>query len=194
MNNYVFDLGGVLISFGAKKYVEENIKENKEDFFKKIFQSEEWLKCDEGIYSEEDLKIIYSKKYPTQKNEIIKALDNWHYYMEVLENANVIKKLKEKGKSLYILSNLNKNHISFIKKLDFYKYFDGEIFSCNENCVKPQKKIYEILIHRYNLNVSDTIFFDDLKENVYEAKKLGIKGVVANKENMKKLLEEFNLN
>ena len=37
--------------------------------------------------------------------------------------------------------------------------FDGGIYSYQEHLIKPNPKIYQLLIDKYNLNKEETIFF-----------------------------------
>ena len=41
--------------------------------------------------------------------------------------------------------------------------------------VKPNPKIYELAMQRFNLELEETVFIDDRLENVQAAKKLGFK-------------------
>jgi HAD superfamily hydrolase (TIGR01509 family) len=59
--------------------------------------------------------------------------------------------------------------IEFLRKQPVYKYFDGEVVSCEEHVVKPDAKIYDILTSRYSLNPAETLFIDDRKVNVEAA-------------------------
>jgi putative hydrolase of the HAD superfamily len=42
---------------------------------------------------------------------------------------------------------------------------------------KPSKEIYLHLLEKYNLNPEETIFIDDLQENINGARKAGIHGI-----------------
>ena len=54
----------------------------------------------------------------------------------------------------------------------FLKKFNGLIISGEEKLCKPDKKIYELAIKRFNLNPKKTIFIDDKHENIIAAKYL----------------------
>ena len=55
-------------------------------------------------------------------------------------------------------------------------FFDGEVVSCEEGTVKPEPRIYEILLGRYGLDPAETLFIDDRPANVAAAEALGIRG------------------
>ena len=64
------------------------------------------------------------------------------------------------------------------EKLDFLGYFNGGVFSWEERCMKPDDRIYQILIDRYRLAPKKCLFFDDRPENVEGARRAGMKAVL----------------
>ncbi|MBQ1534230.1 MAG: HAD-IA family hydrolase, partial [Erysipelotrichaceae bacterium] len=51
---------------------------------------------------------------------------------------------------------------------------DGTVVSALERCIKPDPKIYEILLNRYRLNPEECLFIDDMEENILTAERLGM--------------------
>ena len=92
----------------------------------------------------------------------------------IVATAALIQDLKRAGYKLYVLSNMSREFIDFLRKQPVYSNFDGEVVSCEEGVVKPMPSIYEILIKRYDLDVTQTMFIDDRIENVEVAKQFGI--------------------
>ena len=92
--------------------------------------------------------------------------------------AEFLEELKEKDFRIYILSNLSRESYEYIKKYDFWQKVDGSIFSFEEKMCKPERKIYETLIQKYNLIPEETIFVDDMKENIDVAESLKMNGIV----------------
>ena len=68
--------------------------------------------------------------------------------------------------------------IDFLRRFPVYGLFDGEVVSCEEHTVKPEPRIYEILLERYGLTPSETLFIDDREMNIEAAAALGIHGFV----------------
>ena len=56
----------------------------------------------------------------------------------------------------------------------FFGYFDGGIVSAYHQCVKPEEKIYRLLLDKYDLKPEETLFIDDIAENIEAAGKIGI--------------------
>ena len=84
--------------------------------------------------------------------------------------------LKAAGYRLYVLSNMSREFIDFLRRFPVYGLFDGEVVSCEEGTVKPEPRIYEILLERYGLDPAETLFIDDRAANIAAAEGLGIAG------------------
>ena len=54
---------------------------------------------------------------------------------------------------------------------------DGVVFSFEAKSNKPDLAIYQTLLNRYELDPGESIFIDDVKENVEAARCLGIHSV-----------------
>ena len=62
--------------------------------------------------------------------------------------------------------------------ININEIFDGGIYSYQEHLIKPDYNIYNLLLRKFNLNKTETIFFDDKEKNVIAANKVGIKSFV----------------
>ena len=99
--------------------------------------------------------------------------------------------IREKGMKMYYLSNYSDEmYCQSEEQLSFLKTFDGGVFSWKEKCMKPDPKIYEILLKRYKIIPEQALFFDDRPENVEGARKVGINGVVFNTDIPLQMLEK----
>jgi putative hydrolase of the HAD superfamily len=86
--------------------------------------------------------------------------------------------LSEKGYHIYLLSNLSCDAADYIKeRYDLFDQVDGYVLSCDVNCIKPDTKIYQILLDNYHLKPHESVFLDDLKDNVESARALGMYGI-----------------
>lgn len=181
IKNIVFDLGNVLIKYMPEKFLNDYIKkENREIFITEVFKSKEWLELDRGTLSYKDAIEIFSKRVPKESKNIEKLFEEKISFciFPIVENVEIMRKLKEKGYFVYILSNFHQPAFEYIKEnWDFIREFDGEVVSCYYHYIKPEKEIYEVLLKKYNLLPEQTIFIDDVKENIEGAKKLGIDGI-----------------
>ncbi len=177
IKNVIFDLGRVLISWEPLNYLLENFEPEKaEMLYKKVFDIEDWNAMDKGLITEKELFEKKKKLYPelskeTEKieNEILGILQ------PIEENVALLPKLKSAGYKLYVLSNFSRGSFEYVRnKFDFFNYFDGIIVSSHHLTIKPEEKIYRILLETYNLVPEECLFIDDKAENVLAASKFGI--------------------
>jgi putative hydrolase of the HAD superfamily len=72
-------------------------------------------------------------------------------------------------------------HLASITYLEqrhtFWDVFDGIVISSRIKMVKPEIQIYEHLLNRYQLQPVDTVFIDDLQENLAAASSIGIQTI-----------------
>ena len=64
-----------------------------------------------------------------------------------------------------------------VERFDFLRWFDGYVISGLEGVVKPDRKIFELLITRFDLVPSRTLFVDDSAVNVDAAIAAGLRAV-----------------
>lgn len=72
-----------------------------------------------------------------------------------------IKKLKESGKKLALLSNADKMEMSGWLKSPVKSFFDVVVFSCEAGCMKPDSQIYEICLQKLEEKPEDCFFVGD---------------------------------
>jgi putative hydrolase of the HAD superfamily len=82
------------------------------------------------------------------------------------------------GTRLYFLSNMPLPYARTLEKNNpFLKWFEGGIFSGDVKIIKPEPAIYQLLQSRYQLEPTQTVFIDDLLDNVKAARALGWHGI-----------------
>ncbi len=89
----------------------------------------------------------------------------------------LIKELKRDYK-VVLLSNQNSEaHRVFEKKFGLPGLFDEQIVSGRIGVKKPDSRIFQVLLARFNAKPREVAFVDDDIANVEAAKKLGIKAI-----------------
>ena len=88
--------------------------------------------------------------------------------------VQLLQELKQKGYPVYALTNWSAETFPFAQqKFPFLKEFDGIVMSGEEKCVKPDARLYKILLTRYQLASKDCFFTDDNPANIETARGLG---------------------
>ncbi|WP_078136117.1 HAD family hydrolase, partial [Streptococcus pneumoniae] len=175
------DLGNVLIEWNKEKILSKICKNDLEYnlFNKFVFQSNLWIDLDNGKISLEFLENQLIDEMGHQyQDQIHELVWNWFNYVDLYDEVyELIKQLKKKNFQIYVLSNTSSIfHIlldSVLSKVS--SVLDGYVISCEVKMMKPQKEIYLSLVNKYQLDIKDCIFLDDLEENVEAARTLGIK-------------------
>ncbi len=173
MKTVIFDLGGVVVARNPNKVTEEF-----KEFFSFLADKQMphfWEEYDRGTQSlEQTIDIISQLKGYDREvcAETIRAAIDMQESIE--PTARLIAELHERGYRLLVLSNMSLEFIEFIRQLPIYRYFSGEVVSCEEGVVKPEAGIYKILLERYSIEPADALFVDDRPANLEAAAAHGI--------------------
>ena len=191
MKFFVFDLGGVLsVPMVSKKLYEQiKWKVSYEEFLDKFNNSEESIKVHKGEISTKEF-FEYLKRYMddniTLEEFKNKYVNNNKFFNDTIE---IIKKLKNLGYKVYLLSNLKEiDYEKFIKHFDV-SIFDELFLSFKLGMLKPNDDIYQYVINKLNTKSENVYFFDDNKENVDGAIRNGINAYQVTGETVKKVVE-----
>ena len=157
MKNIVFDLGGVVFARNISRCTQEFV-----DFFAFV-RSERmprfWEEYDRGTSLDKCASYL---QYSIDLQEPVRPTEE------------LIGRLKEAGYRLYVLSNMSREFIDYLRTFPVYGLFDGEVVSCEEGVVKPEPQIYELLLRRFDLDPAETLFIDDRGINLEAASAFGI--------------------
>ncbi|WP_418992033.1 HAD family hydrolase [Alistipes sp.] len=175
MKNIVFDLGGVLFARDKTRCAEEF-----GDFFAFVRAEEMprfWEEYDRGTSTMEEVirTLCRINDCPPERcrHYLQRSID---LQEPVKPTEQLVRELKAAGYKLYVLSNMSREFIAFLRRFPVYGLFDGEVVSCEVGTVKPEPRIYEILLERYRLDPAETLFVDDRQANIDAAERLGIRG------------------
>ena len=193
MKYFVFDLGGVLsVPMVSKKLYEQiEWKVSYDKFLDKFNNSAESIKVHKGEISTKEF-FEYLKGYMNDNITLEEFkniyVNNNEFFKDTIET---IKKLKNLGYKVYLLSNLKEiDYEKFIKHFDV-SIFDEMFLSFKLDMIKPNDDIYKYVINKLNTKPENIYFFDDNKENVDGAIRNGINAYQVTGETVKKVVEEI---
>ena len=178
----IFDIGNVLVNFCWRKAFEEYGLEGEaiEKLADATVRHQAWVDLDEGIITTEEAIKEYVKVAPEYREYIDRIYQDMDKLLVQFDYAiSWIKELKERGYRIYILSNWSKPAFDACEHtaLSFLPLVDGAVFSYREFVIKPNKKIYDIICSRYDINPAEAVFLDDSEPNIIGAREFGLNAI-----------------
>lgn len=175
----VFDVGNVLLSFEPCKISAMLPEACRVQLHEAMFGPEgQWGAFDLALETNE---VIARRIAKTAGNEawwknIDGIMNQFYITMKPLPLTREISGLKAMGKKLYALTNYGEPAFtSALEHFPFFSYLDGMVVSAREKLVKPDPRIFRLLIRRYGLDPEKTLFIDDTEQNVDAAAREGLK-------------------
>lgn len=203
IKNIIFDFGNVIGRFDYMEAVQHFTKDpNEQEFLiNNVINSPYWIGLgllDSGLISYDSVVKLINDSTNNKYSDLVDKFVNGYYkYITISDEiTNLIKKIKDLGYNLYILSNTSKEVVDYFKDYEIFKYFDGFTLSYKINMLKPNIGIYKNLLNTYNLNPNESLFIDDREDNIATAISLGINGFNVRKDNIediKKALKDYNI-
>jgi HAD superfamily hydrolase (TIGR01509 family) len=201
---FVFDLGNVILPFehrqiAVKLHETSRIQDRftPDDLFKFLFDMDRGLvnPYEEGLMSSVDFFAKLRDKYKLEL-EFDEFQDIWNIiFEEDIEVNNAILYLKNKGYPVFLLSNTNELHFSYImERYPIVHSLDEWILSYEVSAKKPKQKIYDAIFERTDAARSEVLYIDDIPEYVEAAKSYGLQGLVfKNAKDVWELLKENSI-
>jgi 2-haloacid dehalogenase len=172
----IFDFGGVLVDWNPRYFYRgEFADEAAMEAFLAHIGWEEWnLQQDKGRSLAESTELL-QRQFPDYHSKIQLFYKEWDKMLkgEIPENVALLQELKQKY-TLYGLTNWSAETFPIaLKRFSFFKLFDGIVVSGEEKLVKPDEKIFRVILERYHLDPKSTLFIDDNRNNIDTAKGMG---------------------
>jgi 2-haloacid dehalogenase len=182
IKNIVFDLGGVLIDWNPRYLFTEVIENHDElEFFLTKICSGDWNEEQDAGRSLSEGTAILKKQFPQFRKEIEMYYRDWEKMLKgpIQINVEIFYRLKESG-CYRLLALTNWSDETFpvaLKKFSFLYDFDGILVSGIEKIRKPQPEFYQLMLDRFKINPSETLFIDDNFRNIQAAQDMGIQAI-----------------
>ena len=177
----ILDMGNVLLEWNKDKILRGVIKTEK-DFMildKAIFQSGLWERLDLGTLTREELVLkVVSMIGSIYQEKVQEVVWNWPSYIEIYtEVFPLLVRLKEKGHRIFVLSNTSPVFYELLEEQlsPLNEILDGFVLSCDIKAIKPDPKMFEEILHKYQLDPANCVFLDDIADNTKMAESLGIR-------------------
>lgn len=173
----IFDIGNVLVDFAWEPFYKSF--GFKEEIFERLanatVRSDVWNELDRGEWSMEKIIDAFIANDPGIEEEIRRVFQDTGNILVKREYAIPwIHHLRKLGYQVLYLSNMGEDtHIKCKEALAFMEHMDGGVLSYEFKIVKPDVRIYQALIEKYNVIPEESVFVDDTLKNVIAARELG---------------------
>lgn len=177
----ILDMGNVLLEWNKDKILKAVVKTEKDYLIldKAIFQSGLWERLDLGTLTREELvDKVLSILGDCYQDEVEEVIWNWPAYIDIYSEVYpLLAVLKRKGHRIFVLSNTSPVFYELLKDQlsPLAEILNGFVLSCDIKAIKPDPKMFEEILQKYELDPANCIFLDDVKENTKMAESLGIK-------------------
>lgn len=179
VRNIIFDMGNVIIRFEPDVFFDREGIENESDrklLKEMIYDSDMWIQMDMGDLDAEHMAKIVEKTLPDHlKSHARNLICGWCDPIMVMDGMNeLVFDVKKKGYKIYLLSNASAQQKTYWQDVECSVCFDGTVVSAFEHLMKPDERIYHLLLERYGLHADECLFIDDRPVNLETAAGLGM--------------------
>lgn len=174
----VFDLGGVLIDWNPR-YLYNKIFSTEEEvkFFLENVCTSEWNAEQDAGRSFKDAVQLLQNDFPHYSDAIAAYDVRWQETLGQADEDTVIllDRVKKADLPVYALTNWSGEKFPFARqRFDFLDWFTDILVSGEVGLKKPDPKIFELFLERYQLDGQSTFYVDDNQENVEIASGFGM--------------------
>ena len=180
IRNIIFDLGGVILNINPQLTVDAFRELGWNDFYEennKRLSKDLFFNLEKGSFSPEAFRDNVRRMIGINRNDL--EIDAAWSAMILDIPADRIRYLEDLKKRyrIFLLSNTNEIHrIKFHREFEanfgysFYDLFEHNFYSHEMGMRKPNPEIYLKVLKETGLNPEETLFIDDMEENIGAAR------------------------
>ena len=182
--NIIFDFGNVLVQWHPELVYGQYLgDEARAWWFLRHVADLDWRQRIDAGESQDDCVAELQARFPDYREAIALYRDRWREMLtdEVPGMRQLIGDLKSQGYEIYGLTNWSmetfpeaREHFTILQLIDRY------VVSGQERLVKPDERLFRVLLDRYGLKAEECTFVDDNPDNVAAACRMGMEGIVFN--------------
>jgi putative hydrolase of the HAD superfamily len=177
INTIFFDIGGVLLNIHPERTIKylSNITNLSEEQIEYAFPEDAHHKYERGEITGSDFFKAVKYSLPISNNLTEKQF--WNAWSMLVGEETEIVKIMNKLTSKYpvwLLSNTNPYHILEEERFKLFDKITGGIYSFEVGSRKPEEDIYRKALEIAGTTPSESLFVDDLIENIEMARMLGM--------------------
>lgn len=178
IDTIVFDLGGVLIDWNPRHLYRQLFGTDvagMERFLAEVC-TQAWNEKQDAGRSWEEAIAEATASHP-KDTALIKAYhERWEDMLAgpIVDSVAVLDELRGSGIRLYALTNWSQHTFPVaLARYPFLHWFEDIVVSGREGLIKPDPAIFKLLLSRFGLEASRSVFIDDAPKNIEAAAQLG---------------------
>lgn len=191
--NIIFDFGNVLVEWHPERvYGEYFGDEARAWWFMRHVADLDWRQRIDAGESQDRCIAELQERHPEYREAIALYRDCWREMLtgEVPGMRDIIDRLKADGFGVYGLTNWSMETFPEARqRFTILQMIDRYVVSGQEHLVKPDERLFRVLLDRYGLKAEECTFIDDNEANVEAACRMGMHGILfVGAEDLKKKL------
>jgi 2-haloacid dehalogenase len=177
----IFDLGGVLLEWNPRHLYRKLFDDEAamEHFLANVCTKEWNERQDAGRTFAEATEALMP--HHADKRDLIEAWGRRFGEMipcAIEGTVDILRDVKARNVPAYALTNWSAETFPPQReRFAFLELFDGIVVSGEEGVIKPDRRIFDILLTRHGVAAHDAVFIDDVPANAAAASALGIHGI-----------------
>ena len=193
--NIVFDFGNVLVEWHPERVYGEFFGDEARAWcFLRHVADLDWRQRIDAGESMDACIREKQQQYPDYANAIELYRTKWREMLtgEVPGMRALLNALRVKGYEIYGLTNWSMETFPEAReRFGILQLVDRYVVSGAEGLVKPDPRLFQVLLDRYGLKAGECVFVDDNEANVGAARSLGMEGIVF--QGAEELRKELNI-
>ena len=178
IDTVIFDLGNVLIAWDPCRLYRRLIPDDAErEWFLAEVCNAEWNERQDAGRSWAEGIAELCVRHPRHAALIQAYREHWTETLDgaIEDSVALLAELKARGVRLLALTNWSQETFPLAReRFAFLGWFEGIVVSGEEGLVKPDPRLYRLLLERYSVQPARALFVDDAPRNVAGAEAVGL--------------------
>lgn len=173
----LWDVGNVIVRWNPRTLFAKIFKEPAElDWFLSHVCTLDWhCETDRGLSFEDNIARL-APLHPDHAEAITAWWDRWPEMFSgvIAETEAVMEDLAARGVPQFGLTNMSHQAWPGVQAMSpAFRHLQDVVVSAQERVIKPERRIYEIVLERTGLEPRDLLFVDDSAANIAAAEAMG---------------------